>query len=336
MLLSPFLTFKLMGVKKEVTIYDIANALKLSPSTISRALSGIRCVRPQTRKKIEKAASDLGYQRNFFASRLKTKKSQLIAAMVTHLNSSIASGVLTGAEIIASQLGYNLIVRQSMNKPELRTANIESLRNHSVDGLLVTSAYFQEYASVKEFARLRVPLVVIEVSSMLPGHPKKKAGDFENAYELTEHLIKKGCKRIAYLSVDSDSARHQQLVAGYRKALQDSNLPNAHVLMSNDFEDWIDMCRMLVSTKPRPDGIIISSQAITVLAFSGSDSSPGNSDEFWITCRKGVSTSQNQLLVELGKVAAGLVICLTESMQAAAANDITGMTKRKDIQPVYK
>jgi LacI family transcriptional regulator len=325
-----------MGVKKEVTIYDIANALKLSPSTISRALSGIRCVRPQTRKKIEKAASDLGYQRNFFASRLKTKKSQLIAAMVTHLNSSIASGVLTGAEIIASQLGYNLIVRQSMNKPELRTANIESLRNHGVDGLLVTSAYFQEYASVKEFAKLRVPLIVIEVSSMLPGHPKKKAGDFENVYELTEYLIKKGCKRIAYLSVDSDNARHQQLVAGYRKALQDSSLLNAHVLMSSDFEDWIDMCRMLVSTKPRPDGIIISNQTITVLAFSSSDASPGNGDEFWITCRKGVSTSQNQLLVELGKVAAGLVICLTESMQAAAAGDMTGMTKRTDIQPVYK
>src|SRR5688572_23028572 len=121
-----------MGVKKEVTIYDIANALQLSPSTISRALSGLRCVRPKTRAKIAKVASDLGYRRNFFASRLKTKKSQLIAAMVPQLNTSIASSILAGAEITASQLGYNIIVKQSMNNPELRPVTIESLRNHSV------------------------------------------------------------------------------------------------------------------------------------------------------------------------------------------------------------
>lgn len=323
--------------KKDVTIYDIANALKLSPATISRALSGLSSVRPQTRAKIEKAACDLGYQRNFFASSLKTKKSQLIAAMVTQLNTPIASCVLAGAEITASELAYNLIVRQSMNKPELRTANIESVRAHRVDGLLVTSAYFQEYASVREFAKLKIPVIVIEGSSMLPGHPKKKAGNFENAYELTEYLINKGCKRIAYLSVDSDNGRHQQLVAGYRKALQNSQLQDANVWVSNDIQDcWIDMCRMLISTTPRPDGIIISNQMITVLAFAGPDSSPGNRNEFWITCRKGASTSQNQLLVELGKVAAGLLICLAQSMQAAVADDMTGMTKRQDIQAIYQ
>jgi hypothetical protein len=171
---------------------------------------------------------------------------------------------------------------------------------------------------------------------MLPGDPEKKAGDFENAYELTEHLIKKGCKRIAYLSVDSDNQRHQHLVAGYRKALQNSRLPDANVLASNDFKNcWSDIGRMLVSMTPRPDGIIISSRTITVLAFSDSESSSGNGDQFWITCRKGVNTSQGQLLVELGKIAAGLVICLTESMQASVEHDLAA-NKRLDIQPVYK
>jgi LacI family transcriptional regulator len=303
-----------MGRISEVTIYDIAKVLHLSPSTISRALSGSRFVQKQTRLKIEKAAGELGYRRGLTASTSRPQKSRLIAAIVTQLNTTIASSVVSGAEAIATQLRYGVIVNQSMNKPEFRASTFEALRDRNVDGVIVTSAYFQEYDSLNELAKLKVPLVVVEASSLLPNRPRKQISDFENACELTNHLIEKGCKRIAYLSVDLEKNRHANLLSGYQEALRRSSLPEADKFVMNTHDvnnSWIEMCSILVSMFPRPDGIIISNRAITALALTGSTSS-STGDEFWLTCRKGNHSTQHQNLVELGKLAAGLLICLSE------------------------
>ena len=309
-----------MGRMSEVTIYDIAKALSLSPSTISRALSGSRFVQNQTRLKIEKAASELGYRRNLAVSPSRPHKTRLIGATVTQLNTQIASCVVAGAEATASQLGYSLLINQSMNKPELRAGNLEILRNRNVDGIFVTSSYFQEYDSLNQLSKLKVPLVVVEASSLLPGRPRKQLGDFENAYELTNHLIEKGCRRIAYLSVDLDKTRHANLLSGYREALLHSSLAEADkfVLNSQNMDNsWTDMCSILVSMSPRPDGFIISNRAITALAFAPTNTIT-EGDEFWLTCRKGNLSSQNLILVELGKLAAGLLISLCERRTTSA------------------
>lgn len=313
-----------MGRISEVTIYDIAKVLNLSPSTISKALSGSSFVQNQTRLRIEKAASELGYRRNPASSTTQPQKSRLIGALVTQLNSTIASCVLAGAEATARELRYGILVSQSMNKPELRAGIPEILRHRNVDGVLVTSAYFQEFDALSELSKLKIPLVVVEASSLLPGRPRKQVGDFDNAYELTNHLIEKGCKRIAYLSVDLDQTRQANLLSGYRQALHGSGLAEADTFVLNSHNinnSWIDMCSMLVSAFPRPDGIIISNNAITALAYTQANAVT-DTDEFWLTCRKGNLSSQNQTLVELGKLASGFLICLSERKTAPAFNAV--------------
>lgn len=303
-----------MGARNEVTIYDIAEALNLSPSTISRALNGSTLVHTQTRSKIEQVANELGYQKNVFTSRPRSPKSYLLGAMVTQINTPTASSVLSGAEAIARQLGYSVIIHQSMNNPEIRSNSIENLKNRSVDGMLVTSAYFQEYASLDQLAELNIPVIVVESSSLLPSLPRKQFSDLQNAYELTSHLIEKGCRRIAYISVDMDKTRQANLLFGYHKALQDSKLPetNKFVLNCHDVqESWADIGEIIGSLWPMPDGIIFSSGEVTALAFTSSDATDTKKNEFWLTCRKG---KENQVLVELGKFAAAMLISLSGRM----------------------
>ncbi|HYF67976.1 MAG TPA: LacI family DNA-binding transcriptional regulator [Ohtaekwangia sp.] len=300
-----------MGSRNEVTIYDIAKVLNLSASTISRALNGSELVTKQTRSKVEQVANELGYQKNALASRLRSQKSFLLGAMVTQFNTTIASSVLSGAETTARQLGHSIIVHQSMNNPELRASNLENFRNQSVDGILVTSAYFQEYPSLDQFTALDVPVLVIEASSMLPSLPRKQASDFQNAYELTNHLIEKGCRKIAYMSVDLDKTRHANLLSGYHKALQHNRLSDADkfVLNTHDVQNsWADIAEILGSLLPMPDGIIFSTEEVTALAFTSSNTSNAKRNEFWVTCRKG---KENQVLVELGKFAGALLISLS-------------------------
>jgi LacI family transcriptional regulator len=303
-----------MGARNEVTIYDIANVLHLSPSTISRALSGARCVGTQTRAKIVKTASDLGYHRSFLARKLNTRQSSLIAAIVTQFNTPISAGVLSGAEVAANENGCSLIVRQSMNDSTRRSSNINSIRSQNVAGLLVTSSYFQEFASLADFGMLNIPLVVVEASYLLPSSPKKRVGDFENAFDLTEHLIKNNCKRIAYVSLDLDRSRHLELVAGYRQALNDHHLAfdESLILSGQSFQkSWTDMCRAVLSMSPRPDGIVLCNRMINAIAFAGSESGATNR-EYWITCRNGKISALNEMRAELGRIAASLLISMSD------------------------
>jgi LacI family transcriptional regulator len=109
----------------EVTIYDIAKALELSPSTISRALSGGTLVRKDTLTKVLEKARDLGYRHNFFASNLRSNRTHFIGAIVPRLNTLFVSNILSGAEIVTSRLNYSLFVSQSMDNPDQHMANIQ-------------------------------------------------------------------------------------------------------------------------------------------------------------------------------------------------------------------
>jgi LacI family transcriptional regulator len=301
-----------MGKRNEVTIYDIAGALNLSASTISRALNDSESVREQTRSRIKRVASELGYQRSYLDAGLRSPKSNVLAAMVTHLNTTVASNVLAGAESAATQAGYSLTLHQSMNRPEIRANNLENIRKRNVDGVLVTSTYFQEYAFLDQLATLNVPSVVVETSSFLPSRPKKQITDYQNAYELTNHLVERGCRRIVYVSSDLEQTRHENLLAGYQKALQQSKLAEAeqYVRQSQDVRDsWLDISELFLRRSSRPDGIIFCSNVIAASAFASQENSM-NRDVFWITCRKGNISSQSSRLIELGKLAASLLICL--------------------------
>ncbi len=301
-------------MRNEVTIHDIAKALDLSTATISRALNGSPAVNEQTRSRISHVANELGYQRNYFASKLRSQKSHVLGGMVTHLNTVLASSVLSGAEATASQMGYSVIVHQSMNNSESRLQSIENLRKYRVDGVVVTSMYYQECEALDHLASLEIPVVVVEASSLLPGRPKKKLSEFQNAFELTNHLIEKGCQRIACMSVDLNSVQHSSLISGYSKALESGKLAEGDkfILNTNGAENsWSAICEMMVSMPSRPDGIIFASNAITALIFIPSGA-PRNREEFWIVWRKGSLTSQNREFVEIGKLAASLLISASE------------------------
>lgn len=307
-----------MNAKNEVTIYDIAKALDLSPSTISRALNDLSCHK-DTRTKILQKATDLGYRQHPFASKLRSQKTRVVGAVVPQLNTPIESNILSGAEITARQLGYSLVISQSMNNPELLASNIESMNRSRVDGILVTSGNFQKQTPPRnKVMKPGIPTIVIEASATLDiEHQKKANGIFEAAYELTVQLAKKGCKRIAYISACDDKSAHADLLSGYRQALHDSMLMETDklILIGYDFEQFdIDMYRILLSMPPRPDGILFSNKAITALSIPEFEiPAINNVDKSLLSCMEDNCPSYNNLSVELGKLAMCFLICLIEN-----------------------
>ncbi|HKI44640.1 MAG TPA: LacI family DNA-binding transcriptional regulator, partial [Balneolales bacterium] len=136
-----------MGERNEVTIYDIARKLHLSPATVSRALNDHPAIKDSTKKRIIQMAEELGYRANTFASNLRRQKSNTIGVIVPRLNSDFMSRVLSGMEKVANENDYNLLISQSLETVSKEIANAKTMFDSRVDGLLVSLAYDTETLS---------------------------------------------------------------------------------------------------------------------------------------------------------------------------------------------
>src|SRR5690348_2341776 len=126
---------------KEVTIYDIAKKLKISPATVSRGLKDHPGISKKTKKRIFELADKIGYRQNHFARNLRNQKTDTIGVIVPRLNSHFMSSVIAGIENVANKEGYNLIISQSSESSPKEAASAKTLFNNRIDGLLVSLAY---------------------------------------------------------------------------------------------------------------------------------------------------------------------------------------------------
>src|SRR6188768_862818 len=102
-----------MKSKKEITIYDIAQKLALSSTTISRGLHDHPTINKNTRKRIQQTAKELGYRHNNFASNLRKQHTNTIGVIFHELNSNFITSVLAGIEKESTLAGYDLIIAHS-------------------------------------------------------------------------------------------------------------------------------------------------------------------------------------------------------------------------------
>src|SRR5687767_2585375 len=130
-----------MSSPKDVTIYDIAKALAISPATVSKGLKDHPGIRKDTKKRIVEAARQMGYQHNLFARNLRAKKTNTIGVVVPRRNSYFMSTVIGGMEKAANERGYGLIISQSQESGKKEVASVNTMFNSRVDGLLVSLAY---------------------------------------------------------------------------------------------------------------------------------------------------------------------------------------------------
>src|SRR5690606_14821545 len=112
-----------MSMKKEVTIYDLADELKVSVATVSRALKDDPVVNNKTKKKVFELAEKMGYRTNHFARSLRTQQTNIIGFMIHELNSNFSNAVLSGVEKITAEAGYDLIIAHSSESYEKEVAN---------------------------------------------------------------------------------------------------------------------------------------------------------------------------------------------------------------------
>jgi LacI family transcriptional regulator len=212
--------------KKRISIHDLAAELGLSVSTISRALNNAVDVSDATKAQVWALAEKLNYQPNSLAASLRSGRSNMLGVIVPHINGAFFPAVVHGIERLASTAGFNVMICQSSEEVDREKQHINALLKAQVDGILVsmsnTTLTFEHFEQVR---RQGIPLVFFDRMPELPNVCGVVVDDYRGAYQLTEHFIEQGCRRIAHLAgpqhLNITFNRHQ----GYHDALLAHGLP---------------------------------------------------------------------------------------------------------------
>jgi LacI family transcriptional regulator len=207
------------------TIKDIAKALGLSTSTVSRALRDSYQISPETKKLVLEYAKKINYSPNPIALSLKEKRSRSIGVIVCEIANSFFSQAINGIESIAYDRGYNVIITQSHESYEREVNDLQFLASRSIDGLLVSvSSETKDFEHLMELQNKGLPIVFFDrIVENIKTH-KVVVNNFKGSYDATTHLIKNGYRHVAHLANSESLSITSERVAGYRAALQDQGI----------------------------------------------------------------------------------------------------------------
>lgn len=253
-----------------VTIKDIAKALGLSTSTVSRALRDSYEISQETKKLVLDYAQKINYHPNPIALSLKERRSRSIGVIVIEIANSFFSQVINGVESIAYNRGYNVIIAQSRESSERELLNLQYLTSRSIDGLIVSvSAETNDYAYFRDLSERGMPIVFFDRVVDEIGTHKVIVDNYKGAYEATQHLIQNGYRNIATLSNPDVLSIARERLAGYKAALQDSGLGVKEELIRYCYHGGMILSEVesamneLLSLKKRPDAILACSDKLT-------------------------------------------------------------------------
>ena len=266
---------KKQKASKNNSIQDIAEALQLSPATISRVLNNHPHVHKKTRAKVMTLVERVGYKRNVMASGLRTNKTKTIGLIVPRISMYVHAEVITVIQNGLHAHGYSLIICQSNDSVEMEKELARTLYASRVDAVIVAcTLYTTEFSHFDVLTQNNIPVVFYD-RVPTKAYPASiiKGDDFRGAYLGTSHLIELGCKRIAYISGPLTCNLYTERYTGFEKAMMQNGVPIEQDLVSYH-ELTVDNARKdmhrLFAKKPYPDGIFATndSSALAALEFA--------------------------------------------------------------------
>jgi LacI family transcriptional regulator len=211
--------------KQYITLKDIAKALNLSASTVSRAMSNNPAISVETRKLVQKFAKEQKYKPNVLAMQLRTKRNTTIGVIVPQIVHYFFSTVLAGIQEEAEKENYNLLICQSSEDYVKEIKSVETLLDARVSGILASqSKTTKEYGHFQDIIDNNVDLVFFDRICTGINTDKVVVDDYEGAFKAVDYMVSTGCKKIAFLGSDVDMPISNNRRMGYESALRKNKI----------------------------------------------------------------------------------------------------------------
>jgi LacI family transcriptional regulator len=204
------------------TIRDVARLADVSVATVSAVINGKQVVSEKLTRRVRRAVEVLHYHPDHVARSLRVRRTHTIGMVMPQIASPFFAEVLRGAEDLAGQEGYSILICNSRGDANQEKNHVSTLMSRRVDGILLASeeAHFAyDWLSARHF-----PLVLFD---RIPGGFKGPAVSTDNlqaSFEGTNHLIRLGHHRIAVIAGPLGISTADERIEGFRKAMNEAGL----------------------------------------------------------------------------------------------------------------
>jgi LacI family transcriptional regulator len=255
---------------KLISINDIARALGISPSTVSRALKDHPDISTETKRVVKEYAEQVNYRPNALALSLKRQRSNTLGLIIPEIVHHFFSSVISGIEELAYAKGYRLIICQSNEDYHREVINTQVLLDNRVDGIFISmSKTTTDHGHFKDLIDSGIPLVFFDRVSEEVETDRVVTADFEGALLATSHLLERGCTKILHLASPQNLLIGRLRLEGYQKALANYAIARnpAFILQCDTRKEVFDMSEQILKLAPEIDGIFAVNDFTAIAAM---------------------------------------------------------------------
>ncbi|TCK84852.1 LacI family DNA-binding transcriptional regulator [Albibacterium bauzanense] len=253
------------------TLKQIAKRLKLSTSTVSRALKDHPSIGLVTTMRVKKLAAELNYEPDNRAIFFKQQKTFTIGVVLPNLSEAFFSTAISAIEDMATAHNYTVILGQSLDDEARELKILESFKKHRVDGIIVSlSKNTNNFDFIETFQKMNIPVVFFDC---VPDREDvyRIVSDLETGMiEAINTFVSCGHNRIALINGPESLLASKQREEGFIKGLKsnDINVNRDYIFHTNLSEKGNqEAVEELLSLVDRPSAVICFSDYVTLDAM---------------------------------------------------------------------
>lgn len=249
-----------------VSIREVASAAAVSVTTVSRVLNQTGPVRARTRERVLATVAKLGYTPHAAARSLITRQTRTIGVVLPDIYGEFFSELIRGADQTARREGYHLLVSGAhADLAETRTV-VRALYGR-VDGLVLMASSIGT-KDLEASLPAGVPIVLLNGRDrQAKRHATIRIDNRGGVRAMTEHLIARGHRRIAFIQGPAGNRDAEERRIGYRDALGAHGLPlDEQLEVEGDFTEKTghDAAIQLMSVRPSPSAIVAANDTMAI------------------------------------------------------------------------
>lgn len=256
--------------KRKPTQFDVAQRAEVSQATVSQILNpkSTLALSAETKARVARAITELGYVPNRAAQSLRTKRTFTIACLIPDVTNPFYPAVERGILDVSNRYGYDLLTYNSDGKRDKEENFLRLIREGRADGIV--GVFFHLGARyLGELLRAGTPVVRLEATAKNTGDLPLDNVFVDNvkAAEIaTNYLLSKGYGHIAVIG--RETGPHFARLQGYRQALASRGLTET-VVHADDFTETggHGAMRDLLTASPRPDAVFAVNDLLAVGAL---------------------------------------------------------------------
>lgn len=205
-----------------ITLKNLAKELKVSISTVSKALRDSPEISNETIEKVKDLAKKYNYRPNKIALSLKSNRTLTIGVIIPDILNRFYSKVLNGIHDSADQFGYDVITINTKESILKEIDSLQILSSGTVDGVIIAMSEEtlnkNDYSHIKEFTMKETPIVMFDRVTDKINCDKVIIDDFDAIYNEVKSLKDLGRKKIGFITTINDLNVGKYRANGYRKA----------------------------------------------------------------------------------------------------------------------